>query len=95
LGWILHKDYWKQGYGTEFAAVLIKFGFEKLNLHRIYVTCHADNYGSYRVMERNGMRREAHLIKARKGFAGFRDEWQDELVYAILAEEYFKDRKCD
>jgi hypothetical protein len=36
------------------------------------------------------MRREAHFIKARTGFAGFRDEWQDELLYAILAEDYFK-----
>jgi RimJ/RimL family protein N-acetyltransferase len=90
LGWILHKDYWKQGYGTEFATALLKFGFEELKLHRIYASCHAENYGSYRVMERNGMRREAHFIKARTGFAGYRDEWQDELVYAILAEEYFK-----
>jgi RimJ/RimL family protein N-acetyltransferase len=88
LGWILHKDYWKQGYGTEFAAALLKFGFEKLNLHRIYVTCHADNYGSYRVMERNGMRREAHHIKARKDFTGFSEQWQDEFLYAILYDEW-------
>jgi RimJ/RimL family protein N-acetyltransferase len=24
LGWILHKDYWKQGYGTELSGALIK-----------------------------------------------------------------------
>ncbi|MHB1483058.1 MAG: GNAT family N-acetyltransferase [Saccharofermentanales bacterium] len=84
LGWILHRDYWKQGLGTELADALIKFGFEELNLHRIYATCDAENYGSYRVMERNNMRREGHFIK--KNFR--RGEWRDEFVYAILKEEW-------
>lgn len=84
LGWIIHRDYWKQGFGSELAGTLIKFGFEELKLHRIYATCDAENYGSYRVMERNKMRREAHFIK--KNFR--RGEWRDELVYAILDVEW-------
>lgn len=88
LGWILHRDYWKKGLGTELAKELIRFGFEELKCHRIYASCIADNYGSYRVMERNNMRREAHFVKNRIN----RGEWRDEYIYAILAEEWKQDR---
>ena len=86
LGWILHLDHWKKGYGTELAEELIRYGFEDLRLRRITAPCAAANYGSYRVMERNGMRREAVHRKA--FWARIDKEWIDELVYAILAEEY-------
>ena len=91
LGWILHMNYWKQGYGTEFGKELIRYGFEDLKLRRIFAPCVAANYGSYRVMERNGMRREALHIK--KHWARVDKEWVDEAVYAILAEEYFVTRE--
>lgn len=87
LGWILHIDYWKQGLGAEFCAELIRYGFEDLGLRRLYAPCAAVNYGSYRIMERNGMRREALHIKA--FWARADKKWVDEAVYAILAEEYW------
>jgi len=87
LGWILHMDYWKQGFGTELAGALIKYGFESLKLRRIQAPCAAVNYGSCRVMERNYMRREALHVKA--FWARTDKEWIDEAKYAILAEEYF------
>ena len=90
VGWILHRDYWKQGYGSEFAKALVKFGFEDLNLHRICAFCNAENYGSYRVMENAGMRREAHFIKNRYGRVGSEKMWYDTFVYAILREEWVK-----
>ncbi|MCL1820641.1 MAG: GNAT family N-acetyltransferase [Oscillospiraceae bacterium] len=86
LGWILHKDYWKRGYGTELGGELIRYGFEDLELRRLTAPCASVNYGSYRVMERNGMRREALHVKA--FWARVDKEWVDKAVYAILAEEY-------
>jgi len=86
MGWILHKDYWKCGYGTELGGALILYGFEDLKLRRIIAPCAAVNYGSYRVMERNGMRREA--IHKKAFWARVDKEWIDKAVYAILAEEY-------
>jgi len=86
LGWILHMDYWKCGYGTELGGELIRYGFRDLNLRRIYAPCAAVNYGSYRVMERNGMRREALHVKA--FWARVDKEWIDMAEYAILAAEY-------
>ncbi len=92
LGWILHIDYWKRGYGTEFGAELIRYGFEDLKLRRIYADCAAVNYGSYRVMERIGMQREALHRKA--FWARIDKEWVDRAVYAILATDYFKNDSC-
>jgi len=88
LGWILHRDYWKHGYGTELCGELIRYGFTDLKLRRIQAPCAAVNYGSYRVMERNGMRREALHKKA--FWARIDKEWVDELKYAILDEEFHK-----
>ena len=90
LGWILHMDYWKHGYGTELGGELIRYGFEVLKLRRLAAPCAAVNYGSYRIMERNGMRREALHVKA--FWARVDKEWVDKAEYAILAEEYIKNK---
>jgi RimJ/RimL family protein N-acetyltransferase len=87
VGWILHMDYWKCGYGTELGGELVRYGFEDLKLRRIYADCAAVNVGSYRVMERNGMHREAVFRKA--FWARIDKEWIDRAVYSILSEDYF------
>lgn len=84
IGWILNKNYWKQGLGTESAHELVRFGFEDLKLHRIYATCDSENYSSYRLMENCGMRKEGHTIQNRYA----RGEWRDEIHYAILSNEW-------
>ena len=91
LGWILHKDHHKLGYGTELGCELIRYGFENLGLGRIQAPCAADNYGSFRVMERIGMLREAYHRKA--FWARVDKKWIDEVWYAILAEDYFGGRR--
>ena len=58
LGWCLHRDYWNNGYCTELGMALLKFCFDELNLRRVYSFSHVENIGSYRVMEKIGMRRE-------------------------------------
>ncbi len=84
VGWVLHMNHWKKGYGTELAHALLQFGFKDLGLRRIIAHCDCENYGSYRVMERNGMRRENHNILGRN----LRGEWRDEYMYAILNVEW-------
>jgi RimJ/RimL family protein N-acetyltransferase len=87
LGWILHMAAWKHGYGTEFGGALLRYGFEDLGLRRITAYCAAANYGSYRIMERNGMRREGAGKQA--FWARVDQEWIDLVHYAMLAQEYF------
>ncbi len=84
IGFIFHPDHHGKGYATEAARAMLGFGFEGAGLHRIYGRCDARNHASARVMERLGMRREAHLVENE----WFKGEWGSELVYAILDREW-------
>ena len=52
--------FWNKGYATESLRKIIDFGFETLKLHRIEAGCAVDNVGSFTVLEKVGMLREAH-----------------------------------
>jgi ribosomal-protein-alanine N-acetyltransferase len=56
-----------------------------LAVHRLLASCDTRNHGSYRVMEKLGMRREALFRKDEM----LRGEWRDSYRYAILEEEWF------
>lgn len=84
LGYIIHPDFAGNGYATEAARELFPLGFDRLGLHRIIGRCDGRNQASARVMERLGMRREAHFIQNE----WVKGEWTDELVYALLADEW-------
>lgn len=84
FGFAFNRRYWNQGYATEAARAVIDAAFRMLNVHRVWAGCDTRNIGSYRVMEKLGMRREAHLRKDvwQKG------EWRDSYRYAVLQEEW-------
>jgi RimJ/RimL family protein N-acetyltransferase len=90
VGWTIHKDHWRQGIGTEAAGELIRYGFEDLGLGRISSSCVDDNVGSWRIMERNGMRREGLLRRA--FWARVDKAWVDQALYGILADDYVEPR---
>lgn len=94
LAWELHRNYWQKGYGTEVGKTLLKLGFEKIGLRRIIADCNTLNRGSYRIMEKIGMRREAHYVKSYRGNSALHHEWCDKYQYAILREEYFSLENC-
>lgn len=80
----IHRDYWKQGFGTEMGKAVLNFGFSSLGLRRIIAGCNAKNIASYRIMEKIGMCREAHFIKVQRENRVFNDEWCDRFQDAIL-----------
>jgi RimJ/RimL family protein N-acetyltransferase len=84
MGYCLRRDLWGRGLVSEAARALLDAGFGQLGLHRVFATCDARNTGSWRVMEKLGMRREGLLRKDRQ----IRGEWRDTFVYAVLAEEW-------
>ena len=89
IGWMLSCRYQGQGLATEAAHALIDFGFHSMGLHRIFARTGRANTRSWRLMERLGMRREAHFRQSHK----VRGEWDDEFVYAILADEWARIRE--
>lgn len=84
LGYIFHPDYHGFGYATEAAFGLLALGFDGAGLHRIYARCDARNVSSYRLMERIGMRREAHF----REHILVKGVWDEELIYAMLEDEW-------
>lgn len=84
LWYSLHPDYWGRGLMTEAARAIIGYGFEELDLHRIWADVDPGNVGSWRVMEKIGMRREGHLLEN----AWIGGEWQDSYLYAMLKREW-------
>jgi RimJ/RimL family protein N-acetyltransferase len=84
IGYIFHPDAHGRGYATEAAKVLLAFGFGVVGCHRIYARCDANNEASARVMERLGMRQEAHF----REHMHVKGRWDEELIYAMLAPEW-------
>jgi ribosomal-protein-alanine N-acetyltransferase len=85
IGWAIASDQQRRGYATEAARALIDFAFGTLGCHRLVATCQPENVASWRVMEKLGMRREAHF---RRGLYQKSGEWWDEYFYALLADEH-------
>ena len=67
LGYWIGVPYWGNGYATEAARAVVKYGFETLGLHRIFASHFANNPASARVLRKIGMRHEgslrAHILK--------------------------------
>jgi [ribosomal protein S5]-alanine N-acetyltransferase len=83
LGYWLGAAHWGQGYATEAARAVVRWGFTALALRRIHAQYLGDNHASGRVLEAIGMRREGvrrqHLRKA--------GQWYDAHQFGILREE--------
>ena len=89
LGWVIAPEHTGQGYATEAAEELLRLSFEDLGLRRVVAQCFTDNLASWKLMERLGMRREAHAGRSRcTGLAG----GSTACPYAILVEEW-RDRQ--
>ena len=90
IGYVMHRDYWGQGFGKEGAAALVEFGFRELKMHRISGKCDVQNIAAICVMEKLGMQREGHF-REHKFMKG---RWRDSYVYAILDREWPQDEEA-
>jgi len=84
LGYWIGVPHWNQGYCTEAAAAVLRYGFDELGLRRIHASHYSNNPASGRVMLKIGMkhegRRRSHVLK-----------WGEVLdleEYGILADEW-------
>lgn len=84
IGFIVHPAHQGRGYATEAARTLLDWGFRDFGFHRVIGRTEARNAASARVLERLGMRLEAHLVENE----WVKGEWQSELQYAILDREW-------
>lgn len=84
-GYGLARAYWGQGLASEALRAILRFGFEQMDLNRIYARTIADNHGSVRLLERLGFTREgtqrAHSWEDDGTF-------HDSAIYGLLASEF-------
>ena len=78
------KNYWGKGYGEEAAKLIVCYGFERLNLHRIYCGTFEGNEGMKKLavklnMKEEGIRREAVYKHG---------EYVDIVEYGVLRNEF-------
>ncbi|TDD98074.1 GNAT family N-acetyltransferase [Jiangella asiatica] len=84
IGFAFHPDHHGHGFAREATVEMLRLGFETFGLRRIIGRCDAANAASAGLMERLGMRREAHFVDNEfvKGV------WASEYDYAMLASEW-------
>jgi [ribosomal protein S5]-alanine N-acetyltransferase len=84
LGYWLGLTYWGNGYATEAAREMLRYGFEGLELHRIFATHFKHNPASGRILVKLGMCYEGcqreHIRKW--------DQFVDAELYGILRQEW-------
>lgn len=96
INWINHnaeyaillgnKDYWGKGYAAEASIMICKYGFERLNLHRIYCGTSSRNQGMQKLaakmcMKQEGVRKEAMYKNG---------EYVDIIEYGVLKKDFKK-----
>jgi RimJ/RimL family protein N-acetyltransferase len=84
IGYTLDRNSRGKGYATEALTEIINYLIKDLNKHRIIASIDPTNNDSIRLIERLGFRKEGHFKKS----LFFHGEWVDDLIYAILAEEW-------
>lgn len=84
IGFVMHPDYQGNGFATEAASAVLDLAFGEFRLHRVYGRTDGGNRASGALMRRLGMRQEAHLVQNEI----FKGEWSDELVFAMLEDEW-------
>lgn len=86
IGCTLNFNQHGNGFATEALTETLNFLFRKLNKHRVIASIDPRNEKSIKLVERIGMHREAHFRKS----LWIKNEWLDDLVYAILKEDWFE-----
>ena len=85
VGYGLARVYWGQGIGSEAVRAIVRFGFEQMDLNRIYAGTIADNHESVRLLEKVGFQREGTRRKH-----SWEDDgtFHDSALYGLLRHEY-------
>jgi RimJ/RimL family protein N-acetyltransferase len=59
--YIGEKNFWSKGYGQEALSSLVDYGFDEMNLHRIWLECNPEFTQAVRCYEKVGFEKEGIL----------------------------------
>lgn len=84
VGYSVDEKYVGQGIASEALALVLKFAFTNIKLHRVEAYVSPKNEPSVRVLEKSGLEREGLLRK----LLFINGVWEDHYMYAMLQEDY-------
>ena len=84
LGYWIGAPYWGQGYATEAAREVVRYGFEQLRLHRVHAAHFGNNRASGRVLTKIGMSYEGTLREHHRKYG----DYEDRVQYGLLVGEW-------
>lgn len=84
IGYFIKPEYWGKGFAFEMAEAIVKQAFSDSNIHKIIASCNVNNKKSEHIMKKLGMKKEGIIRKVR-----FKNnQWEDEIRYGLLREEW-------
>jgi len=84
MSYWLGQPYWNRGYCTEAVKAVLAYGFQQLQLHRIYAPHFLNNPASGRVLQKVGMIHEGRL---REHYLRF-GQYVDVELYGLLEQDF-------
>ncbi len=88
IGYWIDRDRAGHSYIAEGVAVVLRFAFDEIHLHRVEICIVPRNAKSRRVMEKLQIRDEGVALR----FIEINGVWEDHIRYAITAEEWLERR---
>jgi RimJ/RimL family protein N-acetyltransferase len=79
-------DFWGKGYGTEVAQMLTFYGFDRMNMHRMYLGVTSENLGGVKAYEKAGYVREGQL----RDDIYRNSRYYDSIKMSLLRNEYYE-----
>lgn len=84
IGFSIAPENQGRGYAAEAVDRVLGYVFDDLDKHRVWASTDPQNAPSVKLLEKLGFRREAHHVKSLL----IRGEWVDDLIFAMLQEEW-------
>ena len=84
IEYCIGSSFQRKGLATEATKAIIKYGFDKMNLHKIQISHKSINIPSRKVIEKSGFVYEGTL----RDFFYVDGQYVDRLYYSILKEEF-------
>ena len=88
VGITLAPAFQRQGFALETLRAVLDHLFVMRKVHRVFASVDPRNLASMALFRRAGFREEAHFVAS----IWTKDEWQDDVVFGLLAREWAPDR---
>jgi RimJ/RimL family protein N-acetyltransferase len=85
IGYVLNRQFWRKGYGSEVTAAMLELFFDEFGLHRLEADIDPDNLASIALLKKFGFRQEG-VFRERWRLGS---EWRDSIMMALINTQWY------